>query len=115
MIGKTVMSIGMAALVAGAALAHSKSEVTVPADGATVAAVETIEMRFDAPMRVTAVKLLRGGDEVAIERETGMEAVLEFRAQPAGTLEPGAYNVEWRGLSDDGHVMQGSFDFTVSE
>ena len=100
---------------AGTALAHSRSEATVPADGATVASVKTIEMRFDAPMRVTAIKLLSGGGEVAIERETGMEPVTEFRAAPAAALAPGAYSVEWRGLSDDGHPMQGSFGFTVGE
>ena len=111
----TMLGIGMAVALAGAAQAHSRSETTVPADGATVASVETIAMRFDAPMRVTAVKLLRGETEVAIERETGMEPVTEFRATPAGTLEPGAYSVEWRGLSDDGHPMQGSFGFTVGE
>ena len=106
-----IMALGLAT----SALAHSKSEVTVPADGATVKAVEAIEMRFDKPMRVTAVKLLGDGGDVAIERETGMEPVTEFRAVPAGALAPGAYAVEWRGLSDDGHPMQGSFGFTVGK
>ena len=115
MIRMVTTSIAMALTLAGAALAHSKSETTVPADGATVAAVETIEMRFDAPMRVTAVKLSRDGSEVGMRRETGMEPVTEFRAAPADDLAPGAYEVEWRGLSDDGHVMQGSFGFTVGE
>ena len=97
------------------AQAHSKSEATVPADGATVAAVETIEMRFDAPMRIIRVTLTGNGDEVGIERETGMEPVTEFRAVPAADLAPGAYEVEWRGMSDDGHPMQGTFGFTVGE
>ena len=115
MMRSTMIGIGMALALGGAATAHSRSETTVPADGATVKAVGTIEMRFDAPMRVTAVKLLRSGDEVAIDRETGMVAVKAFRAVPAADLAPGEYEVEWRGLSDDGHVMQGSFGFTVAE
>ena len=109
------LALTMLAALSGAAHAHSRSEATLPADGATVEGVAAIEMRFDAPMRVTAVKLLRGGDEVPIERETGMEPVTEFRAMPSEALAPGAYDVEWRGLSDDGHPMQGSFRFTVSE
>ena len=115
MVGIGIRGIGMALALGGTALAHSKSEVTVPADGATVTAVETIEMRFDAPMRVTAVKLMRDGTEVGVDRETGMEPAKAFRAAPASDLTPGPYRVEWRGLSDDGHVMQGSFGFTVGE
>ena len=111
----TILAAATALALTTGALAHSKSEVTVPADGATVKAVEAIEMRFDKPMRVTAVKLLRDGGELEIERETGMAPVTEFRAFPASTLDAGAYTVEWRGLSDDGHPMQGSFAFTVAE
>ena len=110
-----LLGLGAALALGGAALAHSKSEATVPADGTTVDAVEAIEMRFDAPMRVTVVRLLRGGDEIAISRETGMEPVTEFRALPESVLLPGGYDVEWQGLSDDGHPMQGSFAFTVAE
>ena len=97
------------------AWSHSKKEGTTPADGTTVQAVEAIEMRFDKPMRIIAVTVKTAGDDVAIERETGMEPVTEFRAVPAETLAPGAYEVEWRGMSGDGHPMQGSFGFTVRE
>ena len=105
----------IAMMLPATAHAHSKSETTVPADGADVEAVEAIEMRFDAPMRVIRVMLSADGDEVEIERETGMEPVTEFRAVPADDLSPGAYEVEWRGMSADGHPMQGTFGFTVVE
>lgn len=29
------------------------------------------------------------------------------------TLAPGAYTVAWRGIGDDGHVVEGDFAFTV--
>ena len=113
---KTILAGAFAFLaLAGAAHAHSKAEKTLPADGTTVAAVETITIRFDAPMRVTAVSLTRDGTDVAVERKTGMEAVTDFEAEPAEPLAPGPYRVEWRGLSTDGHPMQGGFGFTVSE
>ena len=102
-------------LATTAAHAHSRSEETIPANGSAVAAVEAIAMRFDAPMRVIRVTLTSNGDEVAIERETGMEPVIEFRAVPASDLAPGTYEVEWRGMSADGHPMQGRFGFTVAE
>ena len=104
-----------ATVLAGGALAHSRSETTVPADGATVQAVEIIQMRFDAPMRIIKVTLTANDEEIAVERETGMEPVTEFRAVPADDLAPGAYEIEWRGMSADGHPMQGAFGFTVVE
>lgn len=100
---------------ASGAWAHSKAEETTPASEATVASVEVIEMRFDDPMRVTAITLTGPDGEVDIERETGMDAVTEFRALPPADLPDGAYTVDWRGLSLDGHPMQGNFGFSVAD
>lgn len=101
------------AMTATSALAHSKAEQTVPTDAAIVASVDAIEMRFDDPMRVTAVTLTGPDGDVEIERETGMDPVTLFRAMPPVDLPDGVYSVEWRGLSADGHPMQGRFGFTV--
>lgn len=101
--------------LSGAALAHSKTEENVPADGATVAEVTEISLAFDAPMRVIAIVLLNDGDEVAVERETGLDPVTAFRAVPAEPLSAGDYEFEWRGMSADGHPMQGEFAFTVAD
>ena len=105
----------VAVLTSTSAVAHSKGEATTPANGESVEAVEAIEMRFDAPMRIIKVTLSSGGKELAVERETGMEPVTEFKAVPADDLAPGAYEVEWRGMSADGHPMQGTFGFTVAQ
>ena len=97
-----------------AALGHSKSEKTVPADGATVASVETVRMTFDKPMRITSFRLIAGEEEQPVKRGVGMEPVTKFSATPGRPLEPGTYRVDWRGLSDDGHPMNGSWSFTVA-
>jgi hypothetical protein len=104
----------MAAL-ATSALAHSKSQSTTPADAATVASVDTIEIRFQDPMLVTAISLTGPEGAFDLERETGMDPVTEFRAVPATDLPSGAYTVDWRGLSVDGHPMQGTFSFSVGK
>lgn len=111
------MMIGcvIATFLATAATAHSGVENTNPARDATVQTVEVIEMHFDEPMRVTSITLTGQGGEVTIERETGMDAVTEFRALPPADLPAGAYTVDWRGLSSDGHPMQGTFGFTVAD
>ncbi|MBM2578150.1 copper resistance protein CopC [Jannaschia sp. Os4] len=114
MIRSTLLAMSMA-LLAAAASAHSKTDGTTPADGATVAEVPMLHMVFDAPMRVIAATLTEGGADVAIERGTGMEPTLEFHAVPAAPLSPGTYRLDWRGMAEDGHPMQGGFGFTVSE
>jgi methionine-rich copper-binding protein CopC len=111
-----IMAAALAALLAlaGAAHAHTKGE-TVPADGAEVAAPEEVVLRFDMPMRVTAISLEGEGGAVALASEQGTDPVTEYVAAPEGALDPGPYEVEWRGLSADGHPMRGSFGFTVAE
>ncbi|MEL6268094.1 MAG: copper resistance CopC family protein [Pseudomonadota bacterium] len=96
--------------------AHSEKENTVPADGAVLAASPTtIGMTFDRPMRVTMLRLKDAkGQEYEVSRTDGMAPVTEFRATPE-TLGDGEYEVEWRGLAEDGHPMQGSFSFTLAD
>ena len=48
-----------------AAFAHSKSEETTPTDASPVTAVDQIEIRFDDPMRVTAVSLVGPNGDTA--------------------------------------------------
>ena len=112
---QSILTILVLAATATGAWAHSKAEDTTPANETTVATVETIEMRFDDPRRVTSITLTGPNGDVRIERETGMDAVTEFRALPPEDLPDGAYAVDWRGLSADGHPMQGSFGFTVAD
>ncbi len=113
---KTMM-LSLAATIAltGAALAHSKSETTVPADGANVEAVEEVVLRFNMPMRVTRVVVTGEAGEIATSSEMGTDPVTEYVATPEDEIAPGAYEVDWRGLSADGHPMQGGFTFTVSQ
>ncbi len=97
------------------ALAHSKKETTTPADGATVSETpDLIAIGFNAPMRVTMVRLTDGNDnEFPVTRSDNMAPVTTFEAVP-DALPAGSYTVEWRGLADDGHAMSGRFSFTVA-
>jgi len=116
MIKQTLLGLAIAlALAPALAVAHSKSEATTPADGATVAEVPELSMRFDDPMRIISAKLSSSDGNVEIERETGTDPAKEFRAMPVDALAPGSYRFDWRGMASDGHPMQGSFSFTVSE
>ena len=102
-------------VVAGAAFAHSKPEVTFPHDNAVLASPpDVISISFDAPMRITVIRLANeAGDTFALERSDDMRPVTDFRATPP-VLPNGRYTVEWRGLSADAHAMKGRFSFAVA-
>ena len=96
--------------------AHSKKEATEPADGAVLlASPPAISMRFDMPMRVTLISLTdQDGAAHDVMRSDNMQPVSEFSAElPA--LPAGQYKVDWRGLAADGHPMQGTFNFEISD
>jgi copper resistance protein C len=78
-----------------------------------------IVLAFTEPIRVTSLRLLdEAGRERALHREGGgagarAEAAAEVRAAVPTPLPPGAYRVEYRGLSADGHVGGGTVRFRV--
>ena len=101
--------------MAGTALAHSRQELTVPANGAVLHRPPgVVSMTFDKPMRITLIRLTSEttGESFELERSDGMQPLTDFRATPPH-LPNGRYAVEWRGLSHDGHAMQCRFAFEV--
>jgi methionine-rich copper-binding protein CopC len=99
----------------GSADAHAKKQATAPADGSVLqASPDAIAMNFDMPMRVTLISLTdQDGREHDLARSDDMQPVSAFSAAPPA-LPAGQYKVEWRGLAADGHPMQGTFHFEIS-
>ena len=98
----------------GLGWAHSKQETTVPANNAVLTeAPAELVLKFDKPMRITKLALTdQAGTDYEVQRTDQMKHVLKLVAQ----LDPvpnGEYQVDWRGLSEDGHPMNGTFSFTV--
>jgi copper resistance protein C len=111
---RILLSALVLAVTASIAQAHLKLHGTTPANESTVGSVEVITLEFEAPIRVTSVSLSGPDGTPALERQTGLDPVTEFRAAPTAALPAGHYAVEWRGLAEDGHPMQGGFVFTVA-
>lgn len=98
---------------AGAAMGHSPLKVTTPANDSVLAtAPKTIELAFQQPMRLVAVSLTGSGVDESLDVSGADEPVADHEL-PAPSLAPGAYAVEWRGMAEDGHIMTGTFSFTV--
>ena len=101
---------------AGAAAAHATLEQTTPgADVVLVEAPATVELRFDEPVDpgLGGVRVIApDGDRADRGRTERAEGGLVVRA-PIDAQTEGTYTVAWSVLSSDGHVISGSYVFSV--
>ncbi len=96
--------------------AHEAKLSATPEDGATVQGTpEVIGIAFDGAMRITQFVVSGPDGPVATSEGPGSDPTEEFFVEPAETMAPGHYQVSWRGLARDGHMMSGSFSFTIEE
>ncbi|MEQ8824251.1 MAG: copper resistance protein CopC [Filomicrobium sp.] len=114
---KIVALILLIVVASSNAFAHSQMNDSVPADGATVAAgLSQIELKFTDDLRLTLAKISR-----APEQDSGKlsitripKAFTSHVTLSVPPLEVGVYTVTWTGVGKDGHVMSGSFSFSVA-
>ena len=112
-----VVAAGLLLLaLGGSAGAHSLLLESTPAPDARLAASPPeISLRFNNRIekKLSTIRLLdeRGGAQPVTLRADGPADRLTATV-PA--LDPGAWRVEWRVLSTDGHVVSGRFSFRVA-
>lgn len=114
-----VTRAGLTALLLAMAmplLAHEGKSSSTPADGATVqASPEEIGIEFDGAMRITRFEVTGPGGPVRLAGPPGNEPTTGYFVEPEETLPAGDYQVQWRGLAGDGHMMSGDFAFSVED
>ncbi|PZO00900.1 MAG: copper resistance protein CopC [Alphaproteobacteria bacterium] len=106
---------GALLLVAGQANAHARVIASTPAASATVASTQAITVTFSdrvAPAFSGLDVVNAAGTQVAVT-STVSEDGKTISGRTARALTPGAYTVNWRAASTDGHRMTGNFAFTV--
>jgi methionine-rich copper-binding protein CopC len=113
---KTIRNILLAtvALVPVMAMAHAKLELTVPAADSSIATMPAqVMLHFSEAVKVTAMTIEKEGgkDKVDLKVPSGASSMVQAAAPKLGA---GVYLLNWRGLSDDGHVMNGTVRFTVT-
>jgi len=97
-----------------AALAHAKMMDSNPKDGSTVGAgLSQIELKFSKPLRLSMVHV-----RDASKHDVPLKNKLPTAFAPAvkisvDGLTPGSYEVSWTAVTEDGHVMKGTFAFSV--
>jgi methionine-rich copper-binding protein CopC len=97
------------------AWAHSPLEATVPANEAILAGVpDEVVLAFKGNIRLTRVTLTHAAHEVDLDL-SAFDGFISDYSFPIQSMGAGTYQIDWRGLGDDGHPMNGTFRFTVEE
>ena len=114
-----LISTCLVVATSGVALAHADLESVRPADGARISdSPERLRLVFNEPVEAefTPVRVFdeAGGrvdlDDARVSPDSPETLTVGLKPLPAG-----AYTVEYRVTSLDGHVIQGKSDFAVAE
>lgn len=114
-----LVPVAISALLAVAApqvaVAHSRLVSSNPAANATVAAPRAIVLTFSerSVPAFSGLELVNAQGTATELRTAVSQDGKTLTGTPARPLAAGAYTVNWRIASGDGHRMTGSFNFTV--
>ena len=95
--------------------AHSNVSKSDPENGAQLsAAPKRLEVSFSKPTRVIKASITHDekGQEKLVLSTKEPTTIISFTPTPKNV---GNYVVKWRALSEDGHVLKGSLEFSISE
>ncbi len=110
-----MLSLTLALVLATAAFAHFKTVKTLPeADAVVEKPVRTLRIWFSQEPDVPLSKLELEGPNGPMT-VTGMHSMGEkdLMARVAGAMPDGLYTAKWSAAGDDGHVLEGSWSFTI--
>jgi copper resistance protein C len=94
--------------------AHSPLQSSTPAEGSVGPAPSVFTLTFAHPARLTSLQVKDATGRTSPVR--GIAKTLAGSHEVAAPkLAPGRYELLFRALAEDGHVMSGAVEFTVSE
>jgi copper transport protein len=97
------------------AMAHAHLEQSEPADGAVIpVAPAQIVLHFSEAAQLTALSLQQQGQSTVRKLGPLSRDPATRISVPSPPLEPGGYELRYRVISADGHVMAGSVHFTIA-
>ncbi|MGA8706205.1 MAG: copper resistance CopC family protein [Steroidobacteraceae bacterium] len=98
-----------------AALAHAHLQRSDPADGAVISNMPAqLTLQFSEAAQLTALTLSKAGQTVPQKLAPLPSAAATQLQVTAPRLEPGDYELRYRVISADGHIMAGKIHFTVT-
>jgi methionine-rich copper-binding protein CopC len=108
------MLIAALSFAATGAFAHSKVNKTIPENGAELSNVpDQVSFQFANKIRMTKIEMTHATHpSVLLDLGTQTAFDKDFFV-PVQKMGAGVYQIEWRGLGQDGHPVKGEFMFTV--
>ncbi|MEX1032061.1 MAG: copper resistance CopC family protein [Cellvibrionaceae bacterium] len=109
-----LLALVLAACLPVAAWGHTKLDESTPAADALINETpEELVLNYAGEVNLVKVALIDPqGDPVDTNFKPGTQASTRF-AIPLPTLSDGQYTVKWTALGADGHILEGSFGFTL--
>ena len=110
-----ILSICMLFSATALSFAHSVVSKSDPENGAHLStAPERIEVSFSKPTRIIKASISHDekGQEKLVLSTKEPTTKISFTPTPK---DAGKYVVKWRALSQDGHVLKGSLEFSIGE
>lgn len=111
---KTIVIAACMGIWATLAMAHSPLQKTTPDNAAVVAdAPSELVMAFKGGIRLTRVTMTKAEEDgIGLDLSEHSGFVSDYTL-PLPQIGSGTYLIEWRGLGEDGHALNGAFGFTV--
>src|ERR1700737_340498 len=106
---------GLALVAIGAtANAHAHLQKLSPADNSVITtSPSNLVLNFSEAARLTALSIQKGEEPKQDLKPLPTTAAQQISV-PLPPLTPGTYSVNWRMVSDDGHIMAGALHFTLA-
>lgn len=94
--------------------AHAHLQKSTPADNSVITtSPSNLVLNFSKAARLTALSIQKGDEPLQNLKPLPTTAAQQISV-PLPPLMPGTYSVNWRVVSDDGHVMAGALHFTLA-
>src|ERR1700675_1603308 len=106
---------GLALVMFGiTASAHAHLQKSSPADNSVITASPSdLVLNFSEAARLTALSIQKDSESPQKVKPLPTTAAQQISV-PLPPLTPGTYSVNWRVVSDDGHMMSGALHFTLA-
>ena len=109
-----VLAASLMAIISTQALAHVSITASSIEDGATLSqAPEELTFSFGGDVRLVALTVSGPGmedEDLSFQPDDGFAADYEAALPALGT---GSFEIEWRAMAKDGHVMLGTIAFDI--
>ncbi len=96
---------------------HFDVEKSLPAKDATVESLDELRVWFTQVPQDNSMSIRLVVDEQPVETGPAVQDPEDpklFTVAVERVLEDGAYEIAWRGIGQDGHVVRGTIPFTVA-